>query len=453
MGNLFTPGLFPFRPQVLPSFNGLQGQLLAGPAGARSAPVAHPGASPPRAAGGTAKTGAAGNCLDGPPISPNISQQLQDQFDAMVYIERVERLRISAQYQQGTGGGASDGAEGSQDASAQLTFAFFGEVRTQELAQFQQRTSAVADGLEGTQREMFIEASQQVQLRFEFSATFSGAALEGFAGSAEKVQGDENAFDRFLALVNKLKDMQDDLTEHVLDLLGGLFKGDGDIQKLFDALLREFERMFRGLAGGNGAGGDSGQVTTVSASVQLEFEFSFSGTVQFSQQGVQQSDPVMLDLDEDGLELTHYSKGARFDILGSGQQVNVAFVSGGDAFLAIDRNGNGRIDSGRELFGDQNGAANGFEELRKLDSNGDALIDARDAGFDALLLFRDNGNGRTEAGELISLADAGIKELRLDYADVNESIAGANRLAQSAWYRRIDGTKGRMGDAVVNYIV
>ena len=60
-------------------------------------------------------------------------------------------------------------------------------------------------------------------------------------------------------------------------------------------------------------------------------------------------------------------------------------MTGGDAFLAIDRNGNGSIDDGTELFGDQNGAAHGFAELAKFDSNHDGVINAQDDDFDKLL--------------------------------------------------------------------
>ena len=102
---------------------------------------------------------------------------------------------------------------------------------------------------------------------------------------------------------------------------------------------------------------------------------------------------TVVDLDGDGIELTSHTNGAQFDILGNGQTQNTAFVTGGDAFLAVDRNGDGMINSGKELFGDQHGAANGFEELRKLDANGDGVINRLDPSFSKLALFRDNGDG------------------------------------------------------------
>src|SRR5690606_21416172 len=116
--------------------------------------------------------------------------------------------------------------------------------------------------------------------------------------------------------------------------------------------------------------------------------------------------------------LTSYRDGARFDILGNGSKQQTAFVTGGDAFLALDRNRDGIINDGTELFGDQRGAANGFEELRKLDTNGDGKISAADKYYDKLLLWIDNGDGVSEPGELKGLRAAGIESLSLHYANV-----------------------------------
>jgi hypothetical protein len=105
------------------------------------------------------------------------------------------------------------------------------------------------------------------------------------------------------------------------------------------------------------------------------------------------------------------------------------------------------------LFGDQNGAANGFEELRKLDSNGDGVINRTDRDYAQLLLWRDNGDGKSDPGELISLAEAGIEEISLQYRDVNLAAAGGNRLAQLATFRWSDGRLGNTADAILNYTV
>lgn len=117
-------------------------------------------------------------------------------------------------------------------------------------------------------------------------------------------------------------------------------------------------------------------------------------------------DPLVVDLGGQGPSTTGLNGARAFDLTGTGASEMTSFVSGASAFLALDANGNGRIDSGRELFGDQHGAADGFEELRKYDLNQDGQIDARDPVFSRLKLWF--GDGR-----LTSVSDAGLRALSL----------------------------------------
>lgn len=96
-------------------------------------------------------------------------------------------------------------------------------------------------------------------------------------------------------------------------------------------------------------------------------------------------DPLMIDLDGNGLDL---SNTAYFDHDGDGILNRTNWVSTGDGFLVFDKNGNGKIDNGSELFGDnyikQNGktAIDGFDALTDLDSNHDGLFNHNDTHFD-----------------------------------------------------------------------
>ncbi len=165
------------------------------------------------------------------------------------------------------------------------------------------------------------------------------------------------------------------------------------------------------------------------------------------------ADPIILDLDQDGIELTSARNGVQFDINGDGQSEQTAFATGDDAFLALDRNGNGAIDDGRELFGDQHGSANGFEELAKYDSNYDGLIDEHDAVYDDLLLFSDtNKDGRSDASELRTLRQEGIASIALSYLKTNRLTSGGNRLAELGSFERFDGRKGTAADALLSYV-
>ena len=97
-----------------------------------------------------------------------------------------------------------------------------------------------------------------------------------------------------------------------------------------------------------------------------------------------------------------------FDLDADGQQEQIARLAGGSGYLALDRNRNGRIDDGSELFGPQSG--NGFTELARLDSDGNGWIDAADPGFARLALWQPAADGK---GTLQTLGDAGIGALAL----------------------------------------
>ncbi|MBX3180456.1 MAG: hypothetical protein KF886_24160 [Candidatus Hydrogenedentes bacterium] len=360
----------------------------------------------------------------------------------LAYSARETRQRLSASLSATTLAG--DAAGNAEFTSLQLEFDFFRETRAEELAYFRRRTDAAGDRLEAGQRADFFAAREEISARFSFSIGLSGAALNGFAGAAEGAVDAREIIERLLEIARGLLEKADELFEKFFAPLDG---GDPayaarSLDALFSAFASEIQAIFSGERGLPFAGAR-----------QLEFRFEFSASVTVTQATVQQGDPIVLDLDGDGIELTTYQQGARFDLIGSGRAQQVAFVHGGDAFLALDRNGDGVINSGLELFGEQHGARNGFEELRRFDDNGDGVIDRRDAVFDSLLLFRDNGNGVTEPGELLSLAEAGIVSISLDYAEVDKRAAGGNRITQIASFARADGSRGVAADALLNYIV
>ncbi|UEM21830.1 hypothetical protein JL100_003410 [Skermanella mucosa] len=162
--------------------------------------------------------------------------------------------------------------------------------------------------------------------------------------------------------------------------------------------------------------------------------------------GGQQVDPLVLDMDGNGIDLTTAQSGILFDIDGDGSRDRTAWVAGKDAFLALDRDGNGRIDDGRELFGEQNGATGGFAELARFDQDGNSVIDRRDAVFNSLILLRGDG-------AMTRLRDEGITEIRLDLAiPVDQRLAGGNAVAQSE-FGRADGRRGMLADVLLDVTV
>ncbi|QTW17772.1 calcium-binding protein [Comamonas kerstersii] len=164
-------------------------------------------------------------------------------------------------------------------------------------------------------------------------------------------------------------------------------------------------------------------------------------------------DPIILDLDGDGLETVGLASNVYFDHDGDGILTRTGWVGQGDALLVWDRNANGSIDTGAELFGDftplPNGtlAPNGFAALAALDANGDGIIDASDPAFAELKLWRDaSQDGQTGAGELISLADAGIVSLNLANTLKNQGLANGNVLSREGSFTRADGSTSAMGE-------
>ena len=151
--------------------------------------------------------------------------------------------------------------------------------------------------------------------------------------------------------------------------------------------------------------------------------------------------PIVIDLDRGGFRFTALAGGVRFDLDGDGAAEAISWVApgSGDAWLALDRDGDGAIGSGAELFGDytpQPPAAepHGYLALAVFDApaqggDGDGAITAADAVFPALRLWIDaDHDGVSQPGELRSLAAAGVRALDLDFVESRRRDPHGNQL-------------------------
>lgn len=164
--------------------------------------------------------------------------------------------------------------------------------------------------------------------------------------------------------------------------------------------------------------------------------------------------PILIDTLGDGFALTNASSGVSFDLDANGLDENVSWTStdSDDAFLVLDRNGNGVVDNGLELFGNftpqpASSTPNGFLALAIFDTaafggNIDGVIGSADAIFANLRLWIDiNHNGISESSELHTLSALGIVSVDLDYRETNRFDRNGNEFRYRARVDRARGTR------------
>jgi hypothetical protein len=164
--------------------------------------------------------------------------------------------------------------------------------------------------------------------------------------------------------------------------------------------------------------------------------------------------PLILDLDGlNGVETLGKPAGIHFDHDGNKFAEQTGWVGQNDGMLVWDKNGNGQIDNGAELFGNntvlKNGskADNGFTALADLDSNKDGKVDANDAAASQLRVFKDaNSNGVVDDGELLTLAQAGVKSLNTGYTTQAVTDANGNQHLQAGSFTTTSGQNRAMDD-------
>ncbi len=165
-----------------------------------------------------------------------------------------------------------------------------------------------------------------------------------------------------------------------------------------------------------------------------------------------QNDPLAFDLDGDGIEVVSNNNGVMFDHNNNAVKTKTAWLSGDDAWLVLDKNNNGVIDNGAELFGNNttlsNGqkAKDGIKALADLDSNQDGIIDNKDTKFNDLKLWQDtNQDGISQAAELSTLSELGIQSINLTRTGASNTFDGATQ-NDGLEFSKTDGSTGKVAE-------
>jgi len=188
--------------------------------------------------------------------------------------------------------------------------------------------------------------------------------------------------------------------------------------------------------------GMCGFVQTASQNIQLDINISMSSSFVQKNQilKTQFYDPLVVSFDGELPELD--DKCFSFDIDCDGDSEQLSLLKSGSGFLAFDKNNNGIIDDGSELFGTENG--NGFADLRCYDSDKNGWLDENDPILDGLRIWMKN----SDESSLLSLGEVGIGALYLGEAkgsfelkddDSHETLG---KICSTGLYLNEDGTSG-----------
>lgn len=151
-------------------------------------------------------------------------------------------------------------------------------------------------------------------------------------------------------------------------------------------------------------------------------------------------DPLVLNFNGSAAQLTNQR--FRFDLDADGKAEDINFVTGGSGFLALDRNGDNKINNGTELFGAHSG--DGFAELAALDTDHNGWIDENDTAYDQLRLWRKDSNGKDA---LTTLREADVGAINLQHVETpferrDSTNALQGQIRTSGIFLRDDGKAG-----------
>ncbi|MBY4678933.1 hypothetical protein [Marinobacterium arenosum] len=175
--------------------------------------------------------------------------------------------------------------------------------------------------------------------------------------------------------------------------------------------------------------------------IQLEMARSFSSSNRLEMRaGYQVQDPLVINFAGNAIELTDDKFG--FDLDADGDEEQISFVGPGSGMLTLDRNGDGQVNDGSELFGAMTG--DGFAELASYDEDGNGFIDEGDSVYSELRIWVKNADG---VDQQFALADKGVGAIYLgavqtpfEIKDQNNQLQGVVR--SSSFFVGEEGESG-----------
>jgi hypothetical protein len=183
-----------------------------------------------------------------------------------------------------------------------------------------------------------------------------------------------------------------------------------------------------------------GREIAISASLSMSRSFAATSSLTLLGGNAVMTDPLVINFDGTGAQLD----GARFafDLDSDGTPEQIASLRPNSGYLALDRNGDGQINNGSELFGPMSN--NGFAELAVYDEDGNGFIDEGDSIYNQLRIWQRHSDG---SSSLLALGDKNIGAIYLGHAltpmqlkdSANNSLG---EVVSSGFYLREDGTSG-----------
>ncbi len=423
-------------------------------------------------------------------VTGRLQSQLMQLSTAQVEAENVRASALAASYSSISFLAQSVSVETTADAADASAATESAAVTTDSEEQSVQTTSNLASLVAANLQLNFSAALAQINSASKSTSDEDLAGLrdELYTNLYDFFDGDESKVQKYGKLFDDLRDIDPELYEKAVVLMN--FIGKNNTDEFLDGL-SFFKKSITELQSGGSLSQpvsvDSAEITggtnfsqeiagfslqfnAVEAEGKIKFSFDFAQTeegqeatsAQAVSLSIQQQlqilvetggvfkDPLVLDMNGDGINLKSAEDGVAFDLDGDSKLDNTAFVQGDDALLFLDKNDNGVADNGLELFGDQEGDAHGFAKLAKYDDNGDGVIDAKDDVYSVLKIWQDyNGDGVNQAEESRSLLEAGIAAIELAFENIYEEDDKGNIQAQAGSFLRSDGSRSRAVDVLL----